>query len=114
LGVARYTDAGIAASEVVVGSDEGDSYFDQFDQIGDASTAQAIVDAFDECAIDLRAVVARLVGGGDITAEQEACLAAELPLAPIQESLASALDGDDETMSNLEDPIGAAMEACKD
>lgn len=112
LGDDRFKAGGVAPNDLVLRGD-GDDYLKTIDEIGDPESARAMVDALAPCGLDLVTYVAGVIAGDEgATAEQVACFTKNLPLEAIEASLVAALDGDDSTSSDLEEPIASAVEAC--
>lgn len=113
IGVDRFEAGGVAPTELVLGRDGADDYLDTIDKIGDAESARGMVDALEPCGLDLVTYVAGVIAGDEgATAEQQACFTKNLPLEAVEASLMAAIDGDDSTSSELEEPIASAAEAC--
>ncbi len=113
IGVDRFTAADIAPDDLTAGAEEGGSYFDRIDGIGDAATAQELVTSLSNCQVDLVVLVAGLVGGPDgLDEDQTTCFVGKLDRLAVESSLASALDGDSSTEPALDDTIGDAVDAC--
>lgn len=113
IGVDRFEAGGVAPTELVLGRDGADDYLDTIDKIGDADSAKGMVEALAPCGLDLVTYVAGVIAGDEgATAEQQACFTKNLPLEAVEASLMAAIDGDDSTSSELEEPIADAAEAC--
>lgn len=113
IGVDRFKGGGVAPTDLRPGGDGADHYLETIDTIGDTESAQGMVDALAPCGLDLVTYVAGVIAGDEgATAEQEACFVKNLPLDAVEVSLMAALDGDDSTSSDLEEPISSAAESC--
>ncbi|CAN5586066.1 hypothetical protein BH10ACT1_BH10ACT1_20500 [soil metagenome] len=113
IGVDRFAAAGVEPGDITVGAEEVDSYFDVIDGLGDPETAEALVDSFADCDIDLTALVADLIADqGEATAAQRTCFIEAVPDGALEQSLARALDGDEATEAEFDAQVDAAAEKC--
>lgn len=113
IGTDRLAEAGIAPADLVGENEAGDGFFELVDEVGDAETGAALAAAFGECDIDLTELVAAfLAAEGTATEAQVDCFVAAVPDGLLEASLAASLDGDDETVSEGDDELDAAVTSC--